>query len=72
MRTIIEVPDDIIKNLDRVSKQEQKSRAAVVREAIQLYLDKKQVVSSEVAFGLWKKRVEDGLQYQKKIRAEWD
>ena len=35
MRTIIEVPDDVIKHLDSLNRQEKKSRSAVIREAIQ-------------------------------------
>ena len=72
MRTIIEVPDEIIRNLDQISAQQKKSRAATIREAIQLYLDERKTASSEEAFGLWKETAEDGLQFQERIRSEWD
>lgn len=71
MRTIIEVPEELIKNLDQVGKQQRKSRAAIIREAIRLYLDQKELPESEAAFGLWKSKKKDGIDYQKQLRAEW-
>ena len=71
MRTIIEVPDDDIKNLDRIVKQQKKSRAAIIREAIRLYLESKVVGSDKAAFGIWKGKKAEGLEYQKKLRSEW-
>ena len=71
MRTIIEVPDDVIKHLDDVGRQEKKSRAAVVCEAIQMYLSNRQTALHEAAFGIWKGKNQDGLNYQREIRTEW-
>ena len=71
MRTIIEVPDDDIKNLDRIVEQQKKSRAAIIREAIRLYLEGKSVGSSKAAFGIWKGKKAEGIEYQTEVRSEW-
>lgn len=71
MRTIIEVPDDVVRNLDKVGNQQRKSRAAVIREAIQLYLETKELRNSDAAFGIWKSKRKEGLKYQEQLRSEW-
>ena len=71
MRTIIEVPDDDIKNLDRIVEQQKKSRSAIIREAIRLYLEGRVIDSDKAAFGVWKGKQAEGLEYQTKVRSEW-
>lgn len=72
MRTIIDVPKEMIQTLDRVRLAEQKSRAALIRDAISEYLGKKAVPSAEAAFGLWRQNPVDGVEMQKRLRDEWD
>lgn len=76
MRTIIEIPDDDVNVLDKMSKQEECSRAAIIRNAIKDYIEKnKEQHSSAVlsqAFGMWQKTPVDGLSYEDKIRNEWN
>jgi metal-responsive CopG/Arc/MetJ family transcriptional regulator len=72
MRTVIDVPDQLIESLDRVSGTEQRSRAALIREAIAEFLRKRSGPSAEAAFGLWKDRKTDGSRYQNGLRAEWE
>jgi metal-responsive CopG/Arc/MetJ family transcriptional regulator len=72
MRTVIDVPDEIIESLDQVSGAEKRSRASLIREAITEYLRVKSVSSSNAAFGLWKQRPVDGLNYQNELRDEWE
>jgi metal-responsive CopG/Arc/MetJ family transcriptional regulator len=72
MRTVIEVPDQLIESLDRVSGTEQRSRSALIREAIAEFLRKKSGPAAEAAFGLWKQRKIDGVRYQKELRDEWE
>ncbi len=72
MRTIIDVPDALIESLDQFGALEQRSRAALIREAITQYLKVKSIPAAEEAFGLWKKREVDGVQYQKSLRDEWE
>lgn len=72
MRTVIDVPDKLIQSLDRISGTEQRSRAALIREAITEFLRKKSVAPAEAAFGLWRQRKADGVRYQQDLRDEWE
>ena len=48
-----------------------RSRAALIRQAIDDFLAKRQSKPESNAFGLWGKRKVDGLTYQDKVRREW-
>lgn len=72
MRTVIDVPEEIIKSLDRVSGVEKRSRAALIREALGEYVRMKSVPSMESAFGIWKENQVDGVGYQDELRDEWE
>ncbi|KAF0093042.1 MAG: CopG family transcriptional regulator [Puniceicoccaceae bacterium 5H] len=72
MRTIIEVPDEVIASLDQLGAREKRSRAALIRDAIDGYLRQKSLPAADAAFGLWKQQPEDGLSYQERLRGEWD
>ena len=74
MRTLIDIPDSDIDWLDRKAAAEGKSRAAVVREAIERFRHAEARNGIERFFGLWKQRhdVGDGLDYQQRVRGEWD
>jgi metal-responsive CopG/Arc/MetJ family transcriptional regulator len=71
MRTIVDIPDETLPVLDQWAKQNHVSRAAVIREAISMYLENKPLSSEEDFFGLWKNREVDGVEYQKTLREEW-
>jgi metal-responsive CopG/Arc/MetJ family transcriptional regulator len=71
MRTLIDLRDTQIHALDELSKQEKRSRAALIRQAIDDYLARWRSQRVGDAFGLWGKRKVDGLAYQKKVRGEW-
>ena len=70
MRTIIEIPDTLLMGLTDLLKQKQISRAELRRRAITDYLQRHHV-ETDAAFGLWKNKKVDGLQYQQCIRDEW-
>lgn len=76
MRTLVDIPKEDLEALDRLSKAERTSRAAIIRTAIADYIrDREQAerrAAMEAAFGLWKDRGIDGLEYQERIRAEWE
>ena len=72
MRTIIEVSEAVVRNLDKLGRQQKKSRAALIREAIQQYLDQQELPHSEAAFGVWKGRGKEGVHYQERLRSEWE
>jgi metal-responsive CopG/Arc/MetJ family transcriptional regulator len=71
MRTLVDLGDGQIRALDELSKRDKRSRAALIRQAIDDYLAKRHSRQEVDAFGLWGKRKVDGLAYQEKVRREW-
>jgi len=71
MRTLVDLGDTQVQALDELSKKEKRSRAALIRQAIDDYLGKQRGRQAGDAFGLWGKRKVDGLAYQEKVRREW-
>ncbi len=72
MRTIIELPDAHVNALDALCRREGISRAEAVRQAVAAHLRLDRQRQPDAAFGLWKKGAVDGLQYQARLRREWD
>lgn len=71
MRTIIDLPQEQIDALDRLRGNE-RSRAAVIREAVALYLEQRTASFAELpAFGIWRDRRIDSLAYEDNLRSEW-
>lgn len=71
MRTLIDLEPPNLKALDRLAKSEGRSRAAIIREAVGEYLDRRRLTELDDAFGLWGNRRVDGLAYQSELRNEW-
>jgi predicted transcriptional regulator len=71
MRLAVDLHDRQVRRLDRLARQQKRSRAAIVREAVEDYLAKHDRQAIEQSFGLWRNRNADGLAYQKQIRREW-
>jgi metal-responsive CopG/Arc/MetJ family transcriptional regulator len=72
MRILVDLADTQIKELDALAAKDQRSRASVLREAVDAYIsDKKNSLPKTDGFGLWKGRDVDGLAYQEKLRGEW-
>jgi metal-responsive CopG/Arc/MetJ family transcriptional regulator len=71
MRTLVDLGDAQIEALDELAKKENRSRAALIRQAIDNYLNERRHKRESDAFGLWGKRKVDGLAYQNKVRSEW-
>ncbi len=74
MRTLIDLPEDDMRWLDRKAAELGKSRAALVREAVSGYRARVGGEGLKRYIGLWKDRedIVDGLSYERSIRAEWD
>jgi hypothetical protein len=76
MRTIVDLPDEQIRALDSYSKKYGVSRAEAVRRAVAMFLPKRRHrkldFRNHPAFGSWKDREVDSVEYQRKLRAEWD
>jgi len=72
MRTIIDLPDAQIEALRRLEQRDNVSRAELIRQAVADYVSKR--VEHADAFGAWKARKVkvDGVEYQRKIRDEWE
>lgn len=71
MRALVDIDERQIRDLDRLAKRQKRSRAAVIREAVADYLEKRGQQTIEDAFGLWGRRETDGLAYQERVRSEW-
>lgn len=71
MRTLIDIEEESIKELDRLAVRQKRSRASLIRQAVSDYLERNAVDVSDEAFGLWGLRKTDGMAYQEKLRSEW-
>lgn len=77
MRTLIDLPEDDMKWLDRKAAEQGKSRAALVREAVSNYRAASKPVQDmswlDDAFGIWKHRTDigDAVEWQRRERASW-
>jgi hypothetical protein len=81
MRTLIDVPEEQLKELGAICAARKLSRAEAVRQAVAAFIELNRP-SRKAAFGLWKDQTvylpgdpeplpEDGLAYQEKLRSEW-
>ena len=71
MRTLVDIGEAELEALDRLAKEENVSRASVIRSAIGDYLARNVKDRQSAAFGLWKQDPVDGLKFQTEIRSEW-
>jgi predicted transcriptional regulator len=73
MRTLVDIPDDDIEQLDALAAREKKSRAAEIREAIRLYIAGKSNNDWITrGAGYWKGRTDigDAVEYQRSMRED--
>jgi hypothetical protein len=76
MRTVIDISDDQLAELDGIARAEKTSRDAIVRRAIAALLASRRGEDEApdplaASFGLWGKDGEDGLACQDRLRSEW-
>jgi len=71
MRISVDLGETQIQALDELSKKEKRSRADLIRQAIDNYFAERHGKQESNAFGLWGHRKVDGLAYQEKVRCEW-
>lgn len=71
MRALIDMSKAQVEALDLIAKREKQSRAALIRAAIDDFLDRHRREQIEDGFGLWGQRKVDGLAYQEEARREW-
>lgn len=73
MRTLVDIPDDQIAQLDILAERENKSRAAEIREAVQEYLERKSSNDwIRRGAGYWKGRddIGEAVDYQRSMRED--
>lgn len=72
MRINIDLTDQQLAALVRMSRRRKLPRAELIRQAVDRYLAE-QAPEAAAAFGLWKRAGsrEDGLAYQRRRRQEW-
>ena len=72
-RFLADLPDADVKWLDEVAREQGKSRAAVVRDAVTAFRHREDKVGIEKYFGLWERHGSkvDGLAYERALRDEW-
>jgi len=71
MRTIVELPDEQVAALRDLCAREKASRAEIIRRAVGQYVRSNQPGGDKGAFGLWKKKKLNALDYEARLRAEW-
>lgn len=73
MRTIIELPDDQLRALDRMRKRLGISRAEAIRRALRSYLADEAVdeVDADPAFGLWSAHADAVAHDVRRLRDAW-
>ncbi|TDG04298.1 ribbon-helix-helix protein, CopG family [Paraburkholderia guartelaensis] len=71
-RILIDLTEAQVEELAALVQSEHRSRAAIIREAIESYIaQRKRVAAGEDVFGAWKGRQIDGVDYQRELRSEW-
>ena len=70
MRTLVDIPEDELEELNALSEARKVSRAELIRQAVAGFLAQNKA-GLEESFGLWKDRAVDGVDYQSKLRSEW-
>jgi metal-responsive CopG/Arc/MetJ family transcriptional regulator len=71
MRTLVDLPEEELEQLNLLSKARRVSRAELIRQAVAGYLERNKT-GLEDSFGLWKKKAVDGVKYQERLRGEWE
>jgi hypothetical protein len=72
MRTIIELPSGQLDALDAWCRRDGISRAEAIRRAVAATIEQQAARGRESAFGIWRDRAVDGVEWQTRARAEWD
>ena len=73
----MDLPEEQIAALDSYCEEANVSRAEAVRRAVSEFVpvkkrEEKRSIKDHPGFGSWKHKKIDGLEYQEKLRAEWD
>jgi len=75
MRTLVDIPDDVIADLDALATRNGRSRAAEVREAVKDHIQSQSNNDwIRRGFGYWQHRddIGDAVEYQRAMREDRD
>lgn len=73
MRTLVDIPDDDIQQLDALAAQEKKSRAAEIREAVRHHLERKhnkEWIRRNAGYWSGREDIGDAVEYQRAARED--
>ena len=70
-RILVDVSDDTLSKLNNLKKQHRLSRSALIRKAVDSWLQDQPRTKIEDVFGILKNNPVDGLNIQHKLRNEW-
>ncbi len=70
MRTLVDIPERQLAEINNLSAARKLPRAEIIRQALTAYLEANKP-ADDGAFGLWKQQGVDGLAYQEQVRSEW-
>jgi hypothetical protein len=71
-RILVELPDDDIAHLEAIAASKNVLLTEVIGWAITPYIERDNASKTRPrAFGIWKDRDVDGLEYQNRMRREW-
>jgi metal-responsive CopG/Arc/MetJ family transcriptional regulator len=70
-RILVDLTDAQVEELAALVETEHRSRAAIIREAIEAYIAQRKRAQGTDVFGLWKAKPVDGVDYQRELRSEW-
>ncbi len=70
-RILIDLAERQVRELATIAEWERRSRAAIIRDAVQAYIGRHEQRFATDVFGIWKNTVVDTLAYQRELRREW-
>jgi metal-responsive CopG/Arc/MetJ family transcriptional regulator len=71
-KILVDIPSEFMAQLDSIAQKEQLPRDVLICIAVKAWLSQQAQTIPINAFGLLKNKfIEDSVQWQKKIRAEW-
>ncbi len=71
MKTTIDLSEDKSQVLKKLSRQRGISTSKLLDEAVDMLLQTSTQPEEAQAFGIWKSKVSDGLEYEARMRGEW-
>jgi metal-responsive CopG/Arc/MetJ family transcriptional regulator len=73
-RILLDLSDDVLRRLDDLKHQRNLPRAELLREAVEQYLERQTQFEMTLAasLGLWQNCDEDGVEFERGLRKEWE